>query len=162
MSAIRNVLFLCTGNSARSVMAECLLARHGGGRFAAYSAGSHPNGKVNPHALALLEGQGFDVSSLRSKSWDEFEAPGAPLMDFVITVCDNAARESCPVWLGKATRVHWGLPDPSQGDAGDGPVAFTQVIGKIERRIRRLLGQPFETLDAGQLAALLETIGEQD
>lgn len=153
------LLFICTHNACRSILSEAITRDIADDRILVASAGSSPAGRVHPLTLQYLELHGYKTAGLHSKGIDavrSFEP------DVVITVCDNAARESCPVWLGKATRVHWGLPDPSQGDAGDGPVAFTQVIGKIERRIRRLLGQPFETLDAGQLAALLETIGEQD
>ena len=125
-----NVLFLCTGNSARSIMAECILNRLGLGKFKAYSAGSYPKGEVNPHALAVLRKSNFDVSKLRSKSWDEFAAPGAPKLDFVFTVCDDAAKEVCPIWPGQPMTAHWGLPDPAKAEG---------ERGRAGARLRRLL-----------------------
>ena len=137
-----NVLFLCTGNSARSVMAESLLNRLGDGRFAAFSAGSRPAGRVNPFTLELLRGKGFAVEGLRSKSWDEFAAPGAPPMDFVITVCDNAAGEACPVWPGHPATDHWSFEDPAAFNGGDADKRrrFEQVYAQIESRVQQFLG----------------------
>jgi len=144
MEDVRNVLFLCTGNSARSVMAECLLSRHGRGRFAAFSAGSHPTGTVNPYALQLLERQNYDVSALRSKSWDEFAAPGAPRMDFVITVCDSAAGEVCPVWPGQPITAHWGFRDPAafRGTETATHIEFAEVFREVEARVSIFVSLP--------------------
>lgn len=144
-----NVLFLCTGNSARSIMAEALLDRLGGGAFRAYSAGSRPTGKVNPYTLEILRARGHAVEGLRSKSWDEFAAPGAPQMDAVITVCDAAAGEACPVWPGRPITGHWSFADPA---AFEGPEAakrrrFEQTYDEIAARIRSLLAPPPERWD---------------
>jgi arsenate reductase len=133
-----NVLFLCTGNSARSILAEAYLNHAGKGRFRAYSAGSHPGGKVNPFALELLREKGIPTQGLRSKSWDEFAAPGAPPLDFVFTVCDNAAGEVCPIWLGRPLKEHWGVPDPAAVQGNDEEkrkaflAAFTQLSSRID------------------------------
>jgi arsenate reductase len=137
-----NVLFLCTGNSARSIIAEAILNKEGGGRFRAFSAGSHPRGTVNPHALALLLQRGFDVSQFRSKSWDEFAGPGAPQLDAIITVCDNAAGEVCPVWPDKPAKLHWGLPDPAAVDGSPAEIAasFSETYRELEERIQRFIG----------------------
>ena len=146
---VYNVLFLCTHNSARSVMAECILNREGKGRFRAFSAGSQPSGRINPHVQALLERLGHPVSGLRSKNWDEFAVPGAPVMDFVFTVCDNAAGEVCPVWPGHPATAHWGFPDPSGAQGTDAEkAAFTaDVYRRIERRIQTFVNLPFASLD---------------
>jgi arsenate reductase len=159
-----NTLFLCTGNSARSILAEAILKRMGRGRFHALSAGSHPTGKVNPMALELLGQRGYDISQLRSKSWEEFAARGAPELDFVFTVCDDAAGESCPVWPGQPITAHWGLPDPA---AFDGPPeeqrgAFRRAYLVLERRVELLTNLNVEALDRLSLRSQLETIGKQE
>lgn len=148
-----NVLFLCTGNSARSILAECLLNRLGAGRFVAYSAGSHPAGAVNPHALELLQARGFEVTGLRSKSWDEFAADDAPRMGLVVTVCDNAAGEVCPLWHGAPASAHWSFRDPAafRGSAAGIAAEFAEVAGQIESRVRRLVDLPTDTLDQAAL-----------
>jgi arsenate reductase (thioredoxin) len=146
---IPNVLFLCTGNSARSILAEAYLNRSGRGRFRAYSAGSKPGGRVNPLAIELLEMSGIDTAGLRSKSWDEFAAPGAPHMDFVITVCDSAAAEPCPLWPGQPMTAHWGVPDPAavQGSDEEKRQAFRAAFQALGARIDRMLSLPLEKLD---------------
>jgi arsenate reductase len=159
---IYNVLFLCTGNSARSILAEALLNRDGHGRFKAYSAGSHPNGRVNPHALELLQRLGFDTAQLRSKAWDEFAAPGAPELDFVFTVCDNAAGEVCPVWPGQPMTAHWGLPDPAavEGSDIDKANAFRETFRALERRIGLFTALPLGSLDRLSLTNKIREIGK--
>ena len=139
-----HVLFLCTGNSARSILAEAYLNARGEGRFVAHSAGSHPAGKVNPLALELLSKNGLDTSKLRSKSWDEFARPGAPQLDFVFTVCDNAAGEACPAWPGCPATGHWGVDDPAavQGSDEDRRAAFAKAFTLLAERIDRFLAQP--------------------
>ncbi|HXC37762.1 MAG TPA: arsenate reductase ArsC [Burkholderiales bacterium] len=156
-----NVLFLCTGNSARSVMAEVLLNQLGQGRFRAFSAGSHPTGKVNPFTLELLQANGHATESLRSKSWDEFAAAGAPRMDFIITVCDNAAGEVCPVWPGQPVSAHWGFEDPAAAQGSDEAkrAKFAEVYGKIARRVRLLRSLPLDTLDPMTWKKQLQDIG---
>jgi len=146
---VYNVLFLCTGNSARSILAESILNRHGKGRFRAFSAGSHPNGQINPNALDLLKRLDFPTDGLRSKSWDEFAAPQGPHFDFIITVCDNAAGETCPVWLGKPTTAHWGIPDPAaiRGTNIEKKAAFNQAFQTLDARIRLFLDLPVAKLD---------------
>jgi len=156
-----NVLFLCTGNSARSVMSEGLLNLLGQGRFVAYSAGSQPSGRVNPFAIELLDEAGYATGGLRSKSWDEFAAPDAPPMDIVITVCGNAANESCPIWPGAPLAAHWGYADPgTEGSDDERRASFRQVYGQIQRRIERLVALPIDTLDTAALRAELKAIGE--
>lgn len=144
-----NVLFLCTHNSARSVMAECILNRIGGGRFRAFSAGSQPSGRINPFVRDLLAQLGHDVSGLRSKTWDEFAETGAPQMDFIFTVCDNAAGEVCPIWPGQPVTAHWGFADPSSATGNDAEkAAFTaDIYRQIERRLRLFTSLPIASLD---------------
>jgi protein-tyrosine-phosphatase len=156
-----NVLFLCTGNSARSIIAECVLNRLGKGRFHAFSAGSHPIGKVNPNVLRLLERRGYPVSELHSKSWKAFELPGAPQMDFVFTVCDNAANEVCPIWPGHPISAHWGLADPAevQGSESDIQEAFESTFGSLRNRLEAFVELPLESLDPDQLQRQLDDIG---
>ncbi len=144
-----NVLFLCTHNSARSVMAEALLNVLGRDRFQAFSAGSMPSGRVNPFAVEKAKAIGFDTSAVRSKSWDEFAAPGAPHMDIIVTVCDDAAGEVCPIWPGRPATVHWGFPDPSRVEGNDDAkrAAFDQVFVAIRRRIELLVNLPVDKLE---------------
>lgn len=158
-----NVLFLCTGNSARSILAEAILNKDGAGKFRAFSAGSRPNGKVNPHALNLLQSSGYDVSQLRSKSWAEFAQAGAPRLDFVFTVCDNAAGESCPIWPGQPVTAHWGIADPAAatGSAAEIALAFKDAYRMLKRRIDLLLALPIATLDPPVLTARLKDIGRE-
>lgn len=157
-----NVLFLCTGNSARSILAEAILNASGKGRFRAYSAGSHPKGEVNPHALELLQRLGIDTSGLRSKSWDEFTGPGAPALDFVFTVCDNAAGEICPVWPGQPVTAHWGMPDPAavQGTDVEQAQAFRDTFRALERRIQMFTSLPIAALDRLALTEKIREIGK--
>lgn len=156
-----NVLFLCTGNSARSIMAECILNRLGRGEFRAYSAGSHPKGKVHAYALDILKAQNHDVSQLRSKNWDEFAIEGAPKLDFVFTVCGNAAQETCPVWPGQPMSAHWGLPDPAavQESEAERRYAFADVMGMLTQRIDIFCNLPIDALNALTLQAQLNSIG---
>ncbi|MBI5923811.1 MAG: arsenate reductase ArsC [Betaproteobacteria bacterium] len=157
-----NVLFLCTGNSARSILAEAILNHLGRGQFRAYSAGSHPAGKVNPFAIELLSKQGLAVSDLRSKSWDEFAVPGAPHLDFVFTVCDNAAGEVCPIWPGQPMTAHWGIEDPAAVEGSDENKrrAFTKVFGEMGRRISLFINLPFTKLEGMALKRKLDEIGQ--
>ena len=157
-----NVLFLCTGNSARSIMAEAILSRLGLGKFKAYSAGSQPKGEANPHALAVLRKSNFDVSKLRSKSWDEFAAPGAPKLDFVFTVCDDAAKEVCPIWPGQPMTAHWGLPDPAnaEGSEAEQALAFAYSFRMLYQRISIFVSLPFDKLSKLSLQKKLEEIGQ--
>lgn len=156
-----NVLFLCTGNSARSVMAESILNRLGKGKFHGFSAGSHPAGQVNPLALNLLRKTNFDVSTLRSKSWGEFAAPGAPKLDFVFTVCDDAANEACPIWPGQPMTAHWGLPDPAkaQGTEAEKAFAFDDCFRMLNQRISIFVSLPLEQLSKLSLQKHLDEIG---
>jgi len=158
---IYNVLFLCTGNSARSILAEAILNHLGKGRFQAFSAGSHPGGKVNPYAIELLAKQGLEVADLRSKSWDEFAAPGAPHIDFVFTVCDNAAGEVCPIWPGKPMTAHWGIEDPAgvEGSDEDKRKAFSKAFAEMNRRISLFASLPLAKLDAMAIKRELDQIG---
>jgi len=159
-----NVLFLCTGNSARSILAEAYLNAAGRGRFTAYSAGSHPGGKVNPLALELLEKNRIDTAGLRSKSWDEFARPGAPLLDFVFTVCDNAAGEVCPIWPGQPISAHWGVNDPAAVNGSDDEKrkAFLRAFTELTARINLLLALPVEKLDRITLQSRLREIGKTE
>ena len=163
MTEIYNVLFLCTGNSARSILAEAILNYRGRGRFAAYSAGSHPGGKVNPQALRQLELSHLPTEGLRSKSWDEFAKPGAPKMNFVFTVCDNAAQEVCPIWPGQPLTAHWGVPDPAavEGSMAQVERAFREAFVTLDRRIGLFLSLPMKSLDALALKREIDRIGHE-
>ena len=156
-----NVLFLCTGNSARSILAEAILNQIGAGRFRAYSAGSLPKGAVHPQALNLLRSKGVDVSAFRSKPWDEFAAPGAPPLNFVITVCDNAAGEVCPVWPGQPITAHWGLPDPAavEGEPAAVALAFADAWRMLSNRIGLFIDLPVESLDRLAIKQRMDEIG---
>jgi len=156
-----NVLFLCTGNSARSILAECALNRLCRGRFTAYSAGSFPKGEVHPYALDLLRRQNFATDKLRSKSWDEFAAPDAPQLDFVFTVCDNAAGEACPIWPGQPMTAHWGLPDPAaaEGTEAERRLAFAETLRMLNNRISTFVSLPLKSLDNLSLQKRLNEIG---
>ena len=158
---IFNILFLCTGNSARSVIAESIMNRVGEGKFVAYSAGSMPTGKVNPNALDLLARLDFPTSGLRSKSWDEFAAPGAPELDFIITVCDNAAGEVCPIWPGKPMTAHWGIPDPAavEGSPVEIKAAFNDAFRVLNNRLTLFANLPFDKLDGLSLKRRMDEIG---
>ena len=156
-----SVLFLCTGNSARSVIAEAILNKMGAGRFVAYSAGSQPKGQVNPRTIELLQGLGYDTSRFRSKSWSEFARPGAPALDFVFTVCDNAAGETCPVWPGQPMTAHWGVPDPAEATGTEAEIglAFKDAYRMLDRRIAIFTALPIRSLDQLSLQARLREIG---
>jgi arsenate reductase (thioredoxin) len=156
-----NVLFLCTANSARSIMAEAILNKIGAAKFRAFSAGSHPRGQINAHALQLLQSLGYDTSRFRSKSWSEFADPGAPLLDFVFTVCDNAAGEVCPVWPGQPMTAHWGVPDPALATGSPAEVAlgFKQAYRMLNQRIGIFAALPLRLLDRLSLQNKLREIG---
>ena len=156
-----NVLFLCTGNSARSIMAEAVLNRLGAGRFHAFSAGSQPKGHVHPETLALLRSLGYETSAFRSKGWSEFAAPGAPPLDFVFTVCDDAAGETCPVWRGQPMTAHWGIPDPAAatGSPAVNSLAFKDAYRMLHRRIGIFMALPLHSLDQLSLQNKLDEIG---
>lgn len=156
-----HVLVLCTGNSARSILGESLVNHLGGGRFIGHSAGSFPRGAVHPRALELLASLGMPIVGLRSKSWDEFANPGAPQLDFVLTVCDNAAGEVCPVWPGGPVAAHWGIPDPAavEGPEAGQRQAFRQAFDQLERRVRALVALPVQSLEMPQLQQRLREIG---
>ena len=158
-----NVLFLCTGNSARSIMAEAIMNQKGHPHFTAYSAGSHPSGAVRPEALRQLESAHLPASGLRSKSWDEFAKPDAPRLDFVFTVCDNAANEVCPIWPGQPMTAHWGIPDPAavQGTRERVEKAFRDAFFLLDRRISLFLSLPLSTLDRFSLKKEIDNIGRQ-
>jgi arsenate reductase (thioredoxin) len=161
---IYNTLFLCTGNSARSIMAEAVLNKLGRGRFRAYSAGSQPKGQVNPYTLQLLKSLGYDTAGFRSKSWAEFAKPGAPALDFVFTVCDNAAGETCPVWPGQPMTAHWGVPDPAAatGSAAEIALAFKDAYRMLHQRIAAFAALPIQSLDRMSLQAALRDIGRTE
>ncbi|GAB5463940.1 MULTISPECIES: arsenate reductase ArsC [Hoeflea] len=156
-----NVLFLCTGNSARSILAEAIMNRVGQGRFKAYSAGSQPKGEVHPYTLDLLRQMNFDTGFARSKDWDEFTLPGAPELDFVFTVCDNAANESCPVWPGQPMTAHWGVPDPAaaEGTEAEKHLAFSEAYRMLNARISIFTSLPLQSIDRLALQKRLDAIG---
>ena len=158
-----NILVLCTGNSARSINGEALFNTMGAGRFKAYSAGSHPTGKVNPFAIEQVQALGYPVENLRSKSWDEFAAPGAPELDFVVTVCDKAAGEICPLWAGQPVTAHWGFPDPAgiEGTDEEKRAAFALTLRQIRNRVQLFLSLPLETLDRMAIENRMRAIGKQ-
>ena len=159
-----NVLFLCTGNSARSIMAEAILNKLGAGKFRAYSAGSQPKGRVNPRTIELLQSLGYDTSGFRSKDWNEFAKPGAPSLDFVFTVCDNAAGETCPVWPGQPMTAHWGVPDPAEakGSTAEIALAFKDAYRMLHQRIGVFTALPIRSLDQLSLKQRLKEIGRMD
>lgn len=163
MPALYNVLFLCTGNSARSIMAEAILNQKGKPTFSAYSAGSHASGIVRPEALKQLETSGLPTDGLRSKNWDEFAKPGAPKMNFVFTVCDNAAKEVCPIWPGHPMTAHWGVADPAEmkGTPGQIARAFRDAFLLLDRRISLFLSLPFQSLDKLAIQIEVDRIGKQ-
>jgi arsenate reductase len=158
-----NVLFLCAGNSARSIIAEAIMNREGRGRFRAYSAGSHPKGEVNPNTIRLLEGLHYKTDEFRSKSWDEFERPGAPKLDFVFTVCDDVAAEVCPIWPGQPMTAHWGMPDPAavQGSPAEIALAFADTYRMVNNRITLFMNLPLASLDKLSLQRRLDEIGQR-
>ena len=160
---VYKVLFLCTGNSARSILAEAILNREGKGRFKAYSAGSNPAGKVHPYSLDLLALMDHPTENLRSKNWEEFSGPDAPKLDFVFTVCDNAAGETCPVWPGQPITAHWGIPDPAAvtGSEAEKRAAFTEAYRMMLNRISLFLALPLESIDKMSLQSRLRDIGAQ-
>ena len=160
-SKVRNVLFVCTGNSARSILAEGILNNLGRGKFKAYSAGSHPKGEVHPLALETLAKFRMSTEGCRSKNWDEFSAPSAPVLDFVFTVCDKAAGEMCPIWPGQPMTAHWGVPDPSEveGSDDDRRHAFGETVVVLKRRIELLLSLPLATLDSMSIRREIQAIG---
>ncbi len=159
-----NVLFLCTANSARSIIAEAILNKIGTGKFRAFSAGSHPKGQINPHAVQLLQSLGHDISDFRSKSWSEFAEPGAPLLDFVFTVCDNAAGEACPIWPGQPMTAHWGVPDPAlaTGSPAEIALAFKDTYRMLNQRIGIFAALPLRSLDRQSLQKRLRDIGRME
>ncbi|TNE57693.1 MAG: arsenate reductase ArsC [Alphaproteobacteria bacterium] len=159
---LKNVLILCTGNSARSILGEALITRLGEGRFQGFSAGSQPAGAVNPHALKLLTRQGYETSHFRSKSWDEFEGGDGPHMDFIFTVCDSAANETCPLWPGHPVSAHWGLPDPAgvKGSDAEKAAAFQAAYEVLHHRVQQFVDLPFDDLGAEALKARLQEIGK--
>jgi len=159
-----NVLFLCTGNSARSIIAEAILNKIGAGKFVAYSAGSQPKGQVNPYTIALLQSLGYETSRLRSKSWHEFAKPGAPALDFTFTVCDNAAGETCPLWPVQPMTAHWGVPDPAEatGTPAEVTLAFKDAYRMLNQRIGIFVALPIRSLDQLSLQERLKEIGRME
>lgn len=162
--SIYNILFLCTGNSARSVIAEAILNKMGAGRFRAYSAGSQPKGSVNPNTLQLLTRLGYDISEFRSKSWQEFAKPTAPELDFIFTVCDDAAGEVCPIWPGRPMTTHWEIPDPAAAIGTDAEIAiaFSDAYRMLQRRIETFAALPIKTLDSLSIRSKLQDIGRME
>ncbi len=158
-----NILVLCTGNSARSIIGEALFNMLGAGRFKAYSAGSHPTGRVNPFAIEQVRALGYPVENLRSKSWDEFAAPGAPELDFVITVCDKAAGEMCPLWPGQPMTAHWGFPDPAavEGSDDEKRAVFARTLRQMRNRVQLFLSLPLEALDRLAIERQMRAIGQE-
>jgi arsenate reductase (thioredoxin) len=158
-----NILVLCAGNSARSIMGEALFNTLGAGRFKAYSAGSHPTGRVNPYAIEQLRALGYPLEDLRSKSWDEFARPGAPQMDFVVTVCDKVAGEVCPLWPGRPVTAHWGFADPAavEGTDKEKRAAFAQTLRQIRTRVQLFISLPLETLDRMAIEDKMRLIGRE-
>jgi arsenate reductase len=160
---VLNVLFLCTGNSARSIIGEAIMNREGRGRFCAFSAGSHPKGEVNPNTIRLLQSLHYKTDEFRSKSWDEFARPGAPQLDFVFTVCDDAAAEVCPIWPGQPITAHWGMPDPAEatGSPPEIALAFSDAYRMMNNRITLFMNLPIASLDRMSLQRRLEAIGQR-
>jgi len=158
-----NILVLCTGNSARSIIGEALFNTLGAGRFKAFSAGSHPTGKVNPFAIEQVQALGYPLEGLRSKSWDEFAQPDSPQMDFIVTVCDKAAGEMCPLWPGQPVAAHWGFPDPAavEGSDEEKRAAFAQTLRQIRNRVQLFLSLPLETLDRMSIENRMKAIGRE-
>jgi len=158
-----NILVLCTGNSARSIIGEALFNTLGAGRFKAFSAGSHPTGKVNPFAIEQVQALGYPLEGLRSKSWDEFAQPDSPQMDFIVTVCDKAAGEMCPLWPGQPVTAHWGFPDPAavEGSDEEKRAAFAQTLRQIRNRVQLFLSLPLETLDRMAIENRMKAIGRE-
>jgi len=161
---IYNVLFLCTGNSARSILAESIMRKDGAGRFRSFSAGSHPKREINPFALKVLRAASYPIDGMRSKSWLEFASPDAPALDFVFTVCDNAAGEACPVWPGQPMTAHWGIPDPAEasGNAAEVSLAFKEAYRLLNRRIGIFIALPLHSLDELTLQGKLRDIGHME
>lgn len=159
---VYNVLFLCTGNSARSILGEAVMNKLGKGRFKAWSAGSFPKGEVHPMALSVLDGMGFDITGMRSKSWDEFSQAEAPKFDFIFTVCDNAAGETCPVWIGHPMTAHWGIEDPAAIEGEGQREAFMQALRYLTNRITLFLTLPLESIDAMAMKQKLAEIGRSE
>lgn len=159
---VHNVLFLCTANSARSILGEAVMNKLGKGRFKAWSAGSFPKGEVHPMALSVLNGMGFDITGMHSKSWNEFSEPGAPKFDFIFTVCDNAAGETCPVWIGHPMTAHWGIEDPAAIEGEGQREAFMQALRYLTNRISLFLTLPIESIDRMSMKQKLTEIGKSE